>query len=98
MRVWARLCAAYPRTELSAATTQIYFEKLQRFTPEQLSRATEIIIENCEYFPSVAEFIDTIRRLSVKPKVSLPEPPYDPRVSKLITGLVEKFDQRKKVQ
>ena len=67
---WARLCAAWPRHELSVATTAVYYDRLRRFKAEDLRRASEVLIDNCEYFPSVAEIIETIQRLP-RPKQKL---------------------------
>jgi len=91
--LWARLCAAFPRTEVTIATTALYYERLQRFKPEQLRRAADILIDNCEYFPTVAEVISTIQRLPTpKPPILLEERP-DPEVVKkarqLLTDLIE---------
>src|SRR5688500_215239 len=66
MRPWAKLCAAYPRYDLGKATVTVYHERLCKFSVDDLVRAADILIDSCEFFPSVAEIIETIRRLPVE--------------------------------
>jgi len=91
--LWARLCAAFPRTEVTIATTALYYERLRRFKPEQLRRAADILIDNCEYFPTVAEVISTIQRLP-KPKAPIlleerPDPEVVRKARQLLTDLIK---------
>jgi hypothetical protein len=96
---WSRLCAAYPRQELPEATVVIYAERLRRFTPEHLRRAADIIIDNCEYFPTVAEIITTIQRLpKPKPQILLEKPMMpeeQTKVQNLIGNLANHFNSKR---
>lgn len=62
-RFMVRMGAAFPRHDQSLETTTLYYERLNRFSDDQLARACDILIDHCEYFPTIAEIILTIQRL-----------------------------------
>ena len=95
MKPWARLCAAYPRFEISEPTMTVYYEHLCKYDCQQLIAAIDICVAHSPYFPAVAEIIAAIKPRT-KPNVKLLGEPYDPRVKDLVHALTEKIDIRKK--
>jgi len=74
---------------------ELYTEKLSRYGPRNLSRVLEIIIENWEYFPSLAEIIHELRVLPREKELPAIEKPLTPeertQVDELVGNLANKF-------
>ena len=64
MLPWAKLCAAYPRHDLSAATLTVYYERLARYDINRLVVAVNLAIDRCKFFPTVAELIESVASLA----------------------------------
>jgi hypothetical protein len=58
---WARLCAAFPRQELPAATVVVYYEMLSEFDEDAIKGAVDSCIRELKFFPSVAELRECMR-------------------------------------
>jgi len=91
--VISRLCAAYPRYRINAATVALYHERLERFSVEDLSRAINIWIDNNDEFPAISDLKSLIQGFpKKKPPILLEERP-DPEVVKkarqFLTDLIE---------
>jgi len=59
-KAWAKLCAAYPRMELSQATTEVYYERLGRYDYGKIMGAVDLAIGRSKFFPTVAELLENI--------------------------------------
>ena|SRR5262244_1831251 len=59
-QLWAKLCAAFPRQEVTVATMAIYFERLSRFDEAKLEKAVLESIDKSTFFPTIAEIIQRI--------------------------------------
>lgn len=60
-RIWAKLCAAYPRQDINAQTAEIYYELLSPYSKEQVLDAINGVIAASKWFPTVAEVIEEIK-------------------------------------
>lgn len=58
--LWAKLCAAYPRQQVTSATAEVFFEQLSTYTAAQVSDAVSGVIATSKWFPAVAEIIEQI--------------------------------------
>lgn len=56
------LAAAYPRQELSNATTALYVDRLQRERYEPARDAIESLVDSSRWFPAISEIRDEIAR------------------------------------
>ncbi len=63
--LWARLCAAYPRQDISAATIAVYYERLSKFTQVDLTIAMDRALDGCKFFPTIADIIESMPRRGV---------------------------------
>jgi len=90
---WAKLCAAYPRSENSKATVAIYHERLKKFDAEHLMAAVNIAIDRCKFFPTVAELIENIASLT-ESQTFLDEPrPSKEEAGAILAALHEQIRQ-----
>lgn len=74
MKPWAKLCAAHPYFDASAATLTVYHERLCRFDVAVIMRAVDAAIDNITRFPTVHELIEIIERLPASDRKLLDEP------------------------
>jgi hypothetical protein len=58
--------AAYPRSNVTEATTVIYHERLKRYEPELIMAAVNMAIDRCTFFPSIAEIISDIAGITAR--------------------------------
>jgi len=76
------LCASYPRTAVSAATIEEYRKHLSRYTIQQLTAALYDVVEESEFFPTIAEIKRAVAALPrPKPPLMLEERPNSEQVA-----------------
>ena len=52
----ARLIAAYPAATVDEAMLETWMKRLGRYSPSIVTKTVDVLIDNCRFFPSVAEF------------------------------------------
>ena len=82
MGPWAKLMAAYPRTEITEATTVLYHERLARYDLGLIMAAVNMAIDKCTFFPTVAEIIESIEAVTAATIKKRPALLDEPRPSK----------------
>ena len=58
--LWARICAAYPRQDTTTTTAEVYFNALSKYSEKDVEKAVEAVIEQCKWFPTIAEIVEEI--------------------------------------
>jgi hypothetical protein len=53
----ARLISAYPSANVDEEMLGVWTKKMGSFPPAIMTRTVDTLIENCKFFPSVAEFV-----------------------------------------
>jgi hypothetical protein len=98
---WARLCAAHPRHEISAATLTIYHERLCRYDVKTITAAVNRAIDECQFFPAIAELLRIVERLPPSSLKRLDEPRPTPeqveKNRKAINEMIERLANEKKI-
>jgi len=64
----ARLIAAYPAATVDEAMLETWMKRLGRYSPSIVTKTVDVLIDNCRFFPSVAEFAEMAESERTKEK------------------------------
>jgi hypothetical protein len=62
------ICAAYPKSNYTALTVEVYYERLSAHDRQSVLDAIGECLDTCKWFPTIAEIIEKIKPLP-KPKI-----------------------------
>lgn len=53
--------AAYPNSGLNKDGIDLYVKLLEKFTPQELEEAMDILLTKCKFFPTIAEIYENAK-------------------------------------
>jgi hypothetical protein len=64
----ARLISAYPAATVDEGMLETWMKRMGRYSPSIVTKTVDVLIDNCRFFPSVAEFAEMAESERMKEK------------------------------